>query len=181
MESLELIKKRRIAVGATQKELSDLSGVSQSMIAKIEAGRAEASYSIAKRIFEARDSMAHSHDPRVKDFLVKKVLICNVGDKVGDVVKKMKKGWISQLPVLDGKELVGLISESVLVDNMDRLSSLTKVNEIMNDAPPVISEETSYKTTVSLLKEFSFVLVKGKKGFVGLVTKSDILGARLSF
>ena len=93
----------------------------------------------------------------------------------------MKKGGISQLPVLDGKELVGLISESVLVDNMDRLSSLTKVNEIMNDAPPVISEETSYKTTVSLLKEFSFVLVKGKKGFVGLVTKSDILGARLSF
>lgn len=181
MESLELIKKRRIAVGATQKELSDLSGVSQSMIAKIEAGRAEASYSIAKRIFEALDSMAHSHDPRVKDFMVKKVLFCNVGDKVGDVVKKMKKGGISQLPVLDGKELVGLISESVLVDNMDRLSSLTKVNEIMNDAPPVISEETSYKTTVSLLKEFSFVLVKGKKGFVGLVTKSDILGARLSF
>jgi predicted transcriptional regulator len=61
---------------------------------------------------------------------------------------------------------------------MDRLSKVTDVGEIMRDAPPVVSEETSYKTTVSLLKEFSFVLVKGKKGFIGLVTKADVLGAR---
>ena len=178
MEDLNLVKKRRVALGATQKELAELSRVSQSMIAKIEAGRAEASYSIAKRIFEALDSLAHASESRVKDFMVKRVVFCHVGDRVDDVVRKMKKSGISQLPVLDGKELVGLISESVLVDNMDRLSRVIDVGEIMTDAPPIVSEETSYKTIVSLLKEFSFVLVKGKKGFVGLVTKSDVLGVR---
>ena len=173
-----MIKKRRVALGATQKELSELCGVSQSMVAKIEAGRAEASYGIATRIFEALDSLAHLSEPRVKDFMNRKVVSCDVGDRVDAVVKKMKKGGISQLPVLDGKELVGLISEGVLIENMDRLSKVTDVGETMRDAPPVVSEETSYKTTVSLLKEFSFVLVKGKKGFVGLVTKADVLGAR---
>ena len=175
MEDLKLIRKRRLVLGVTQKELSELCGVSQSMIAKIEAGRAEASYSIAKRIFEVLDSLAHENEPKVGDFMKRKVVFCNVGDAVGGVVKKMKKSGISQLPVLDGKELVGLISEGVLVDNMDRLFSVGSVGEIMREAPPVVNDNTSRNSVVSLLKEFPFVMVRGKKGFSGLVTKSDVL------
>jgi len=195
MESLDLIKKRRLVLGVTQKELSKLSGVSQSMIAKIEAGRAEASYNIAKRIFEVLDSLAHESEPRAKDFMKRRVVFCNVKDNVSDVIKKMKKSGISQLPVFagaargipsiegtskevpfsSGKELVGLISEGVLVDNMDRLFSVGSVGEIMGEAPPVVNENTSRNTVVSLLKEFPFVMVRGKKGFSGLVTKSDVL------
>ena len=175
MEDLSLIKKRRLVLGVTQKELSGMCGVSQSMIAKIEAGRAEASYSIAKRIFEALDSLAHESEPKVVDFMKKKVVFCDVGDNVHDVIKKMKKGGISQLPVLSKGELVGVVSESVLLENMDRLSSVSDVGEIMRDAPPVVGENTSKNTVISLLKEFPFVMVRGKKGFSGLVTKSDVL------
>ena len=176
MEDLGLIKKRRLVLGVTQKELSELCGVSQSMIAKIEAGRAEASYSIARKIFEALDSLTHESEPKVVDFMKKKVVFCDVGDNVHDVIKKMKKGGISQLPVLRSNELVGVISESVLLENMDRLSSVSDIGEIMRDAPPVVGENTSKSTVISLLKEFPFVMVRGKKGFSGLVTKSDVLG-----
>jgi len=176
MEDLGLIKKRRLVLGVTQKELSESCGVSQSMIAKIEAGRAEASYSIARKIFEALDSLTHESEPKVVDFMKKKVVFCDVGDNVHDVIKKMKKGGISQLPVLRSNELVGVISESVLLENMDRLSSVSDIGEIMRDAPPVVGENTSKSTVISLLKEFPFVMVRGKKGFSGLVTKSDVLG-----
>ena len=176
MEDLGLIKKGRLVLGVTQKELSESCGVSQSMIAKIEAGRAEASYSIARKIFEALDSLTHESEPKVVDFMKKKVVFCDVGDNVHDVIKKMKKGGISQLPVLRSNELVGVISESVLLENMDRLSSVSDIGEIMRDAPPVVGENTSKSTVISLLKEFPFVMVRGKKGFSGLVTKSDVLG-----
>ena len=176
MEDLGLIKKRRLALGVTQKDLSKSCGVSQSMIAKIEAGRAEASYSIAKRIFEALDSLSHESEAKVVDFMKKKVVFCEADDNVHDVIKKMKKGGISQLPVLSKGELVGVVSESVLLENMDRLSSVSDVGEIMRDAPPVVGENTSRNSVISLLKEFPFVMVRGKKGFSGLVTKSDVLG-----
>lgn len=176
MEDLSLIKKRRVGLGVTQKELSKSCGVSQSMIAKIEAGRAEASYSIAKRIFETMDSLAHESEPKAKDFMKKRVVFCDAGDNVHDVIMKMKKGGISQLPVFRKDALAGVVSEGVLLENMDRLSSVTEVGDIMVEAPPVVNESTSRNTVLSLLKEFSFVMVRGKKGFSGLITKSDVLG-----
>jgi predicted transcriptional regulator len=88
----------------------------------------------------------------------------------------MNKGGISQLPVLRKGELVGSVSEGVLIENMDRLSSVGDVSQIMKDAPPVVSESTSRNSAISLLKEFPFIMVRGKKGFVGLITKSDVLG-----
>jgi len=176
MESLRIIKKRRISLGVTQKDLSKSCGVSQSMIAKIESGRAEASYNIAKKIFEALDSLDYDNEPKVKDFMKRRVVFCDVGNSVKDVICKMKKGGISQLPVLNGDELVGVVNEGVLLENVDKLSELTNVGEIMMDAPPVVGESTSRNTIISLLKEFPFVMVRGKNGFSGLVTKSDILG-----
>jgi len=175
MEDLGLIKKRRLVLGVTQKELSKLCGVSQSMIAKIEAGRAEASYGIAKRIFEALDSLSHASEPKARDFMKKKVVFCDAEDNVHDVIKKMKKRGISQLPVLRKDELVGIISESVLLENVGKLSKVSSVDEIMRDAPPVVGENTSKNSVISLLKEFPFVMVRGKKGFSGLITKSDVL------
>ena len=176
MEDLGLIKKRRVVLGVTQKKLSGLCGVSQSMIAKIEAGRAEASYSIAKRIFEALDSLTHSSEPKAKDFMSKKVVFCDADEKIHGVFKKMNKGGISQLPVLRKGELVGSVNEGVLLENMEKLSSVRDVGQIMKDAPPVVSESTSRNSAISLLKEFPFIMVRGKKGFGGLITKSDVLG-----
>jgi predicted transcriptional regulator len=176
MEDLNLIKKRRVALGVTQKELSKLCGVSQSMIAKVEAGRAEASYTIAKKIFETLDSLAHAGEPKVKDFMSRKVVFCDASEKIHEVVEKMNKGGISQLPVLKRGGLVGSISEGGLLENMDKLSDVTEVGDIMKDAPPVVSENTSRNSAISLLKEFPFIMVRDKKGFSGLITKSDVLG-----
>ena len=176
MDDLKFVKKRRVALGVTQKELSKSCGVSQSMIAKIEAGRAEASYSIARKIFETLDSLAHASESKARDFMKRRVVFCDASDNVHDVIIKMKKGGISQLPVLRKSELVGVVSESVLIENMDRLSNVSNIGDIMRDAPPVVSENTSKNAVVSLLKEFPFVMVRGKNGFSGLVTKSDILG-----
>lgn len=175
MDDLSLIKKRRVVLGITQKELSKLSGVSQSMIAKIEAERAEASYSVACKIFKALDSLASSSERSVEDFMKRKIIFCDVRDKVVDVIKKMRRKDVSQLPVLGDGMLVGLISEKVLIDNVDRLSEVLEVGDIMVDAPPVVSKITSRDTVISLLREFPIILIKSGKDFVGLVCKLDIL------
>ncbi|MCK4996946.1 CBS domain-containing protein [Candidatus Pacearchaeota archaeon] len=185
MDNLKLIKKRRLSLGTTQKELSKLSGISQSMIAKIEAGRAEASYNVAKKIFKALDSLSSSSKSRAKDFMQKKIVFCDVENKIEDVISIMRKKGISQLPVLNTDKLEGYISEGILLDNIDKTSRSQLVKEIMSDAPPVVLEDTTYETIVHLLKEFPLILIKpslkNKKykgennGFIGLITKTDVL------
>ena len=185
MDNLKLIKKRRVSLGTTQKELSKLSGISQSMIAKIESGRAKASYSVAKKIFEALDSLSSSSKSRAKDFMQKKMVFCDKSNKIEDVISIMRKKGISQLPVLDVDKLEGYISEGILLNNIDKTSRSQLVKEIMADAPPIISEDTTYETIVHLLKEFQLILIKPSvknekfkdenNGFVGLITKSDVL------
>ena len=66
------IKRRRKALGLTQKKLAMLAGVSQSVVAKIESGNVAPSYSIVKRLFDVFEEM--SKQGAIKSRLVIKVV-----------------------------------------------------------------------------------------------------------
>ena len=59
---LEEIKKIRKKLELTQTELADRAGVSQSLIAKIEAGRIDPTYSKTKKIFAALSDLEKRGD-----------------------------------------------------------------------------------------------------------------------
>ena len=52
LPEIKIIKRKRKEFGLTQKQLSKESGVSQSLIAKIEAEKAQASYEKMKKILK---------------------------------------------------------------------------------------------------------------------------------
>ena len=54
---LEEIKEIRKKFGLTQGQLAQIAGVSKSLIAKIEAGRLDPTFSKAQKIFEAIDTL----------------------------------------------------------------------------------------------------------------------------
>ena len=87
----------------------------------------------------------------------------------------MKKYEISQLPVIDSNKLVGLVSESTILEALLN-SKATKVSEIMQEAPPIVSKTTSIRVVSNLLKHYSIVVVSEGGKLVGLITKSDLLG-----
>ena len=55
-------------------------------------------------------------------------------------------------------------------------SKSTKVSEIMQEAPPIVSKTTSIQVVSSLLKHYPVVVVSEGGRLVGLITKSDLLG-----
>ena len=75
------IKIRRQRLGIKQGELAELSKVSQSMITKLEKGKLEPSYTIAKRIFLALDSLEHKKENKCSDIMTSKLLFAKKGDK----------------------------------------------------------------------------------------------------
>lgn len=175
MVTLKDIQKLRKSLGFTQKELASRAGISQSMIAKIEAGVLDPSYTKAKKIIDTLDSLSNER-VKASDILNKRMISVSPEDDLKKTITKMKHYNISQLPVIDDKKIVGMISESIIVDAlMNSVQTCSKVKCIMKDSPPTITKNASLNVITQLLKEYPMILVYEKGKLLGHITKSDII------
>ncbi len=181
LPQLDEIPKKRKALGLTQSKLAQLAGVSQSIIAKIESGTVDPSYSIAKRLVEAleKESIQVSR-PRVSEIMSRPVISVSRTQLVRDAVDMMRKRGFSQLPVLDGNRCVGSISEKTILDRAARgepLESLlnNRVRDIMDSPLPMVNDDTPLEMVLGLLQGNYGVLVTKGESTIGILTKSDIL------
>ena len=71
---LEEIKKIRKKLGLTQTELANRSGVSQSLIAKIEAGRIDPTYTKTKKIFAALSDLEKKEEIKAEQLMTAKII-----------------------------------------------------------------------------------------------------------
>ena len=171
---LNEIKYIRKKFGLTQTQLANLAQVSQSLIAKIESGRLDPTYSNAQKIFSALNSLKEKHELKAKDISNKKIIYLHPNDEIKESITKMKKYGISQLPVIDRGNCVGLVSDSILLDSL--LNNKGKnIKEIMEDSPPIVSENTSVEAISNLLRFSPMVLVSSEGKLTGIITKSDVL------
>lgn len=182
MYELSDIKRIRKQLGITQTELSKKAGVSQSLVAKIEGGRVEPNYSSVKRIFEVIDSLSKEGQLTAGEIMVKRIIRCNRGEGLSEVIEKMRRYNISQLPVFSGASPVGMVSESAILnrisssDSKEGISGL-KAGDVMEGCPPVVNVKTPSDVVSGLLRHFPMVLVSEGGDVLGVITKSDLLNA----
>jgi predicted transcriptional regulator len=175
MNELEEVKKIRKKLSMTQAELANRAGVSQSLIAKLESGRIDPTYTKTKKIFAALSDMEKKEEIKAGQLMNSRIVGVSSGTLIKEAIVKMKKYEISQLPVIDSNKLVGLVSESTILNAL-LSSKAAKVSEIMQEAPPIVSKTTSIQVVSSLLKHYPVVVVSEGGKLVGLITKSDLLG-----
>jgi len=171
------LRKIRKKLDLTQHQFAKQSGISQSMIAKIESEKLDPTYSYVKKIENAINSLTKHEEKQAKDIMIKKVITVKQNDKVSDVVRLMTRHDISQLPVITKGKVIGLVTESsILEKNLEGIKNL-KVKDLMMETPPLISQNTKISVVSSLLKHFPIVLILEKGKMVGLIAKSDLLKA----
>jgi predicted transcriptional regulator len=174
--SLENVKIIRMKLGLTQTELANLSGVSQSLIAKIESKRVDPTFSNTQKIFETLKRMEQKNNLKAKDIMNPKIIAVKAKDNMKDVIAKMRAHEISQIPVID-KDVKGVVSESSILEQVQQGRDIKdlKIQEVMSDTPPVISEETDINLVTNMLKYHSIILVSKYGKLTGVITKADIL------
>ena len=177
LPDLSEIKARRKHHNLTQSQLAALSGVSQSMIAKLEAGKIVPSYDKAKRLFDTLERLHEESTPKAKGVMTPKVLFVSENDSIREAIKKLEKNGLSQLPVLKGEQSIGLITEKGLLTKINSGADIQKdkVNEAMEESCPTIQENTPLQAVSQLLDYSPAVLVKKKGKISGIITKSDLL------
>ena len=174
--SLSEIQPLRKQLGKTQAELARLAGVSQSLIAKIESEKIDPTFSNAKKIFSALKKLMEKKEVLVSEIMNTQIILIGSEDTIGSAIKKMKSHEISQLPVTEGDNVIGMVSENVLLDALLNDSEKNeKISKIMEDSPPIINEDSPVKVASSLLRYYPMIIVRKNGKIAGLVTKSDII------
>lgn len=172
---LKEIKERRKKLGLTQTQLAKKSGVSQSLIAKVEAGTLDPTYSNARKIFSAIEAMSKKDESKAEEFMNKKVISVTPETFISDAVKEMRKHEISQIPIIDNGKAVGYLSEAEMMDALIEGKKSSKAKEAMRENPPCVEPKTLMVAVSSLLRDYPLVLVIDKEKIVGIITKSDVI------
>jgi len=178
--TLEDIAKRRRQLGLKQSELAKQAGVSQSLIAKLEAGSIDSSYTKVKTIFDVLEKLEFKSKVQAEKILHTEVVSIQRNEPISKVVKIMKEHGYSQIPVFDGKQSVGSISEKAILRQIlagKDLEDISKLptGDIMEEAFPQINEDAPLSLITSLLQSYSAVLVSKKGVVIGIITKADLL------
>ena len=180
LPTLKEIAQRRRALGLKQGELAKFAGVSQSLIAKLESGRIDSSYTKVKKIFEVLERLEVRTKAETEKLLNKEIVSIQKNESVSKVVELMKKHGYSQIPVFDGKQSVGSISEKTILNQIlsgtdfSQLSTLL-IQDIMEEAFPQVDGDAPLSLISNLLRVYSAVLVSKQGIPVGIITKADLL------
>jgi cystathionine beta-synthase len=100
-----------------------------------------------------------------------------LGVSVGDAVNLMRQHDISQVPIIEGGEVVGSISETKILDILvsDPQAKLKPVAEYMEKPFPVIAEEASLTEIAGFMDpQTPAILIRQSAGF-DIITKSDLI------
>ncbi len=174
---LQEIKHLRKKLGLTQSALAKYANVSQSLIAKIESNSIDPTFTKAQNIFTVLQSLSEKEEKKAVSLMNTTLISLAPTDSLKTAIKKMKQHSISQIPILENKKAVGLISESAILNAiMNNIPTDTGLQELMDEAPPTIDANASIRVISHLLKFYPLVIVAEKGKILGLITKADLLG-----
>jgi cystathionine beta-synthase len=105
------------------------------------------------------------------------VVSVGAGDTLLTAFARMRAADVSQLPVLDGEHLVGVIDESDLLLSVhaDPARFRATVSTAMTDAPQTLAPQASLAELEAVLDRGLVAIVADANGFHGLITRFDLL------
>jgi predicted transcriptional regulator len=189
----------RKRLNLSQRELANLAGVSQSLIAKIERGSIDPSYSNVRKILVAFEEvlrrrkvegMKTGNQLTVGDLSTRGVIHVTPDQTIGEATEKMMKGRFTQLPVIVGERVVGGITDDRIRDyTIEETKSgrksydevmRTKIEEIMDEPFHILSEDTPIDLASFHLQREEAILISRKGQIVGILTSADFLNLGLN-
>src|SRR3989344_5085737 len=92
------LKKIRKQLDLTQHLFAQKVGISQSMVAKIESGKLDPTYSYVKKIEQSLESFLKNEELKAEDIMTKKIISVKRDTKTKEIIGLLTKHEISQVP-----------------------------------------------------------------------------------
>ena len=107
----------------------------------------------------------------------KSVIYSNPTEKVSVAITKMTNNDISQLPVIDNGEVIGVIDDTCILKNshLKEFNFSSIVSEIMNKKFNTIEVSSDINNLYNYFENSNYVIVTKNNNFIGLITKIDFI------
>lgn len=180
-KELRMLRKR---AGLTQKELAKRAGISQSLVARVEAGNVDPRVSTLRKILNVLNEATTKTKLSARNIMHQPVISVDVEETIGKAVELMWRNGISQLPVLKDDKIVGSIKEDSILkkikdENIKELLN-KKVSYLKEDPFPIVSVDANIgEITKLLLSGSPAILVSDHGRMVGIITKIDLIAKHL--
>lgn len=171
------LRQWRKSLGLTQAMLAEHSGLTQSVIAKVENEVVDPRVSTLRKMVRALKREENPEEAHtVGDIMVSEITTLAQTDTVQSSIDKMVIGGISHLPVLNADgSVIGLVSESSLLK--ENVSRNALVEEVMRVDFTLIDADVSIGEARRLLGSSELLLVSRRGELVGLVSRIDMIRA----
>ena len=104
------------------------------------------------------------------------IIYVNPDDTLATAFNRMNNSDISQLPVLKEEKLIGMITETDILNHCRNKKGFEKiVSECMQKNYKSLEINSSLDDLIELLKENNIAIILNKEKFVGIITKIDLL------
>ncbi len=97
-------------------------------------------------------------------------------DPASQAMRLMQDNAYSQLPVVRGNAIIGMITEQDVIRELHHDLAQISVQAVMSpEAPPIVDESAPIIHAIPLLQEYQAVLVQSLGRLRGILTRSDLL------
>jgi acetoin utilization protein AcuB len=117
---------------------------------------------------------------KVESWMIKEVVTIGSNAGIRDALTVMKKHSVRHLPVMEGKDIIGIVTlgdlkQAILASMIEQL----KVEDVMVRDPLTITPDTSLEKAARIIyeKQIGCLLVAEAGSLVGILTVNDILKA----
>jgi predicted transcriptional regulator len=168
----ELSRMRR-ETGMTQADLAIDVGVSQSYIARLERGSLDPKLSVVTKIVQV---LSHRMSKTCAEIMTSNPVTVDAREQASHAVYLMQKHNFSQIPVLRGTQLVGLVTERDIIRNLQHNMSELSVQAVMSlESVPIIDEATPIDVIAPFFQTYQAILIHNQGRIRGIITRSDLL------
>jgi CBS domain-containing protein/ribosome-associated translation inhibitor RaiA len=118
---------------------------------------------------------------KAKDIMSERLIICQRNERLSEVLGRMKKMDIHELPVVEGGKLLGMVSYDIFLKRKS-LPLTTMVENIMVTPPKVDAHDSITRVAeVMLVNNFRAVPVTAGGEIAGIVAREDIVQSLKGF
>lgn len=180
------IRKYRKTLGLTQKQLALKSGVSQSLISRIENNDLDPRLSTIRKIVDALTLTNKSRT--AADVMHSPVLTVAHNVTIKRAVDLMKKYNISQIPITRKNKIIGSIREATLLNHITQTNTSRSlysrlVSEVMEEKYAKVRPSTLLDHVIYSLSQGdpAVLVVDDDENLLGIITKIDVISSAIEF
>ncbi len=165
------VRTLRTEADLTQADAAEMAEVSQSFVAKLEAGESVPNYADAAALYNALAQAARDETVTAEAMMSTSMVAVAPTATVEEAADTMKAEGFSQLPVLEEGECVGSVTSRDLLG----ADAEAPVRAHMSAAFPTVPPTTGKDAVAELLAASNAVLVRNQNGITGIITAADLI------